>query len=166
MAARCLGLPGAGGHKGHTLQRMRDRCIMKSLFKFFMAINVWMYRISGGKLGGSMRGFQVLLLTTTGRKSGKTYTTPLGRFDYDGGYLIVASNAGLPTHPAWYYNLKSNPHVTVQVMDQVIPAAAEVLSGEARAQAWRQVIATAPSYASYEKRTTRVIPLILQQPDK
>lgn len=139
---------------------------MKNLFKFFMALHVWMYRLSRGKLGGSMRGFQVLLLSTTGRKSGKTYTTPLGRFDYDGGYVIVASNAGLPSNPAWYYNIKSNPQVTVQVLDQVIPATAEVLTGEARAQAWRQVIATAPPYADYEKRTTREIPLILLRPNK
>jgi deazaflavin-dependent oxidoreductase (nitroreductase family) len=113
-----------------------------------------------------MRGFKVLLLTTTGRKSGKTYTTPLGLFDHDCGYVIVASNAGLPAHPAWYYNLKSNPQVTVQVLDKVVPATAEVLSGEARTLAWRQVIATAPPYADYEKRTTREIPLILLRPNK
>jgi deazaflavin-dependent oxidoreductase (nitroreductase family) len=134
---------------------------MKILFKIMMAIHVWMYRVSGGKMGGTMRGFKVLLLNTTGRKSGKTYTTPLGGFDHEGGYLVVASNGGLPAHPAWYYNLKSNPRVTVQVMDRVTPASAEVLTGEARAQAWRQVITTAPLYAGYEKSTTREIPLIL-----
>lgn len=139
---------------------------MKYLFKLFMAVHVWIYRLSGGKLGGTMRGFKVLLLTTTGRKSGKTYTTPLGRFDHEDGYIIVASNAGQPTHPAWYYNLKSNPHVTVQVLDRVIPATAEVLSGEARMEAWRQVITTAPSYANYEKQTTREIPLILLHPNR
>ncbi len=139
---------------------------MKTLFKLFTAFHVWMYRLSGGKLGGTTRGFKVLLLTTTGRKSGKAYTTPLGLFDHECGYVIVASNAGQPAHPAWYYNLKSNPQVTVQVLDQVIPATAEVLSGEARAQAWRQVIATAPPYADYEKRTTREIPLILLRPNK
>lgn len=138
---------------------------MKVVFRAFMALQVWIYRLSGGRLGGSMRGFQVLLLTTTGRKSGKTYTTPLGRFDHEGGYLIVASNAGQPTNPAWYYNLKSNPQVTVQVRDKVIPATAEVLSGEARAQAWRSVVETAPSYAGYEKRTTREIPLVLLRPN-
>lgn len=139
---------------------------MKYLFKLFMAVHVWIYRLSGGKLGGTMRGFKVLLLTTTGRKSGKTYTTPLGRFDHEDGYIIVASNAGQPTHPAWYYNLKSNPHVTVQVLDRVIPATAEVLSGEARMEAWRQVITTAPLYANYEKQTTREIPLILLHPNQ
>ena len=113
-----------------------------------------------------MRGFKVLLLTTIRRKSRRVFTTPLGRSDYDGGYVIVASNAGLPTHPAWYYNLKSNPQVTVQVLDQVMPATAEVLSGEARAQAWRLVIATAPPYANYEKQTAREIPLILLRPNK
>ncbi len=77
----------------------------------WMAIDVWIYRHSGGKLGGNMRGFKVLLLTTTGRKSGKAHTVPLGCFDHKAGYVVVASNAGLPTHPAWYYNLKSNPCV-------------------------------------------------------
>jgi deazaflavin-dependent oxidoreductase (nitroreductase family) len=139
---------------------------MKYLFKFFMALQVGMYRLTGGRLGGRMRGFKVLLLTTIGRKSGKAHTTPLGCFDQAGGYLIVASNAGQPTNPAWYYNLKSNPQVTVQVFDRIMPATAEVLSGEARTQAWRQVIATAPAYANYEKQTTREIPLILLHPNK
>ncbi len=134
------------------------------MFRFFMALQVWLYRRTGGKFGGQMRGFKVLLLTTKGRKSGKTYVTPLGCFDHEDGYVIVASNAGLPKNPGWYYNLKSNPRVVVEVLDKVIPATAEVLSGEARAQAWRQVVATAPSYANYEKRTTREIPLILLRP--
>ncbi|MGD0707178.1 MAG: nitroreductase family deazaflavin-dependent oxidoreductase [Anaerolineaceae bacterium] len=139
---------------------------MKSLFKVFMALQVFFYRLSGGKMGGEMRGFKVLLLTTTGRKSGKTRTTPLGCFDHKDGYVIVASNAGQPTNPAWFHNLKSNPQVTVQVLDKVIFATAEVLSGEDRAQAWRQVIATAPQYADYEKQTTREIPLVLLRPNK
>jgi F420H(2)-dependent quinone reductase len=139
---------------------------MKNLYKLFMTFHVWMYRISGGKLGGTMRGFKVLLLTTTGRKSGKLYTTPLGLFEHECGYVIVASNAGQPTNPAWYYNLKSNPQVTVQVLDKVIRATAEVLSGEDRAQAWRQVIAASPSYADYEKQTTREIPLLLLRPNQ
>ena len=139
---------------------------MKIMFRIMAAFQIWLYRLTGGKLGGQMRGFKVLLLTTRGRKSGKTYITPLGCFDNEAGYVIVASNAGLPSNPSWYYNLKSNPQVTVQVLDKVMPTTAEVLSGEARAQAWRQVIATAPSYVNYEKRTTREIPLILLRPIK
>jgi len=111
-----------------------------------------------------MRGFKVLLLTTTGRRSGKVRTTPLGLFEHPGGYLIVASNGGRPVHPAWYLNLEKNPHVTIQVMDKVIPVTAEVLSGEARAKAWQEVIRSAPAYAAYEQRTPRQIPVILLRP--
>jgi deazaflavin-dependent oxidoreductase (nitroreductase family) len=139
---------------------------MKFPVKLFMALHVGLYRLSGGKLGGEMRGFKVLLLTTTGRKSGKTRTTPLGFFDRQGGYVIVASNSGQSTHPAWYHNLRSQPQVTVQVFDKVLPVTAEVLTGEARAQAWQQVITTAPAYADYEKQTTREIPLVLLRPGK
>lgn len=134
---------------------------MKFLFKLFMALHVGLYRLSGGKLGGDMRGFKVLLLTTTGRKSGKTHTVPLGYFNHERGYIIVASNGGQPTHPAWYHNLMSNPQVTVQMLDAVMPVAAEVLTGQARAQAWQQVITTAPPYADYETKTSREIPLVL-----
>ena len=139
---------------------------MKSLLKLFMALHVGLYQLSGGKLGGRMRGFNVLLLTTTGRKSGQARTAPLGYFDRQGGYVIAASNGGQPTHPAWYHNLRSNPQVTIQVLDRVIPVTAEVLAGDARAEAWQQVITAAPAYASYEKKTTREIPLILLHPSQ
>jgi F420H(2)-dependent quinone reductase len=142
----------------------KEKCTMKFLFKLFLAFHVGLYRLSGGKLGGRMRGFNVLLLTTTGRKSGKVHTVPLGLFEWQGDYLIVASNSGAPIHPAWYYNLKSHPQVTVQVLDKVMPVTAEVLTGEARAQAWQQVITRAPSYANYEKQTSREIPLVLLRP--
>ncbi len=138
---------------------------MRFMFKIFMALQVGLYRLTGGKVGGNMRGFKVLLLTTKGRKSGRTYTTPLGCFDREGGYVIVASNAGQPNNPAWFFNLKSNPQVKVQVLDKTMPATAEILSGSARAQAWQQVVATAPQYAEYEKKTTREIPLILLHPN-
>ncbi len=135
------------------------------IFKLFMAIQTFLYRLTGGKLGGKFMGFDVLLLTTTGRKSGRTRTVPLGNFSHSGGYVVVASNGGQPSHPAWYFNLKSNPHVTIQVLDKVIPAIAEVLTGDERAQAWQQVIATAPNYAAYQKKTSREIPLVLLRPN-
>ncbi len=134
-------------------------------FKLFAAIQIFLYRLTGGRLGGKMMGFNVLLLTTTGRKSGQARTVPLGRFDHPEGYVIVGSNGGQPSHPAWYFNLKNNPHVTIQVLDKVIPATAEVLSGQERAQAWQQVIANAPNYAAYEKKTSREIPLVLLRPN-
>jgi F420H(2)-dependent quinone reductase len=138
---------------------------MKFLFRLFMALQVGLYRLSGGKLGSTMRGFRVLLLTTTGRKSGRVYTTPLGFFEQPGGYVIVASNGGQPTHPGWYFNLKSQPQATVQILDKIIPVTAEQLAGERRAQAWQNVITTAPGYADYETKTTREIPLFFLRPN-
>jgi len=80
-------------------------------------------------MAGRMGRTQIILLTTTGRKSGQTRTLPLGLFDWPGGYLVVASNGGQPRHPAWYLNLMNNPHATVQVFDQVLPVTAEARAG-------------------------------------
>jgi F420H(2)-dependent quinone reductase len=139
---------------------------MKFLLKIFMAFHVGMYRLSGGKLGGSMRGFKVLLLTTTGRKSGKQHTVPLGWFEHPGGYLIVGSNGGRPAYPAWYLNLKSKPQATIQVGSKVMAATSETLAGEARTQAWQKITAAAPMYAQYETKTTRQIPVVFLRPNQ
>lgn len=138
----------------------------KYMFKLIMAIHIFLYRLTGGRFGGEMRGFKVLLLTTTGRKSGKKRTTPLGYFDYEGGYVITASNAGLPRNPGWYYNLKNNPQVTVQAKDRVMTAVAEEAQSNLRNQLWDRLIEQAPGYADYEKRTTREIPMVILRPMK
>jgi deazaflavin-dependent oxidoreductase (nitroreductase family) len=134
--------------------------------KIFMAIYAALYRLTKGRIGGSMGRQKVLLLTTTGRKSGKARTVALGTWERQGSWLIVASNGGKSTHPAWYLNLKSKPQAAVQVLDKVMSVTAEVLTGEPRAQAWQQVISASPSYANYEKRTSREIPLVLLHPGK
>jgi F420H(2)-dependent quinone reductase len=137
---------------------------MKFLFRLFLAIHSGLYRLTNGKLGGRMGNNKVLLLTTRGRKSSKAHTTPLGFFVWQGGYIIVASNGGAARNPGWYYNIKNNPKMTIQLFDQEIPVKGEILSGEARASAWQQVISTSPAYANYEKSTTREIPLVLLRP--
>ena len=137
---------------------------MKLFFKLMAAIHVGLYRLSGGKIGGAIRGFKVLLLTTTGRKSGKLHTVPLGFFEQPGGYLIAGSNGGLPSYPAWYHNLKSKPQATIQIARKVSAVTAEVQSGEAHAQAWQKVITAAPLYKAYEKKTGRPIPVVFLRP--
>jgi deazaflavin-dependent oxidoreductase (nitroreductase family) len=139
---------------------------MKLFQRLWMAFHVWIYRRSGGKTMGSLNGAPLLLLTVKGRKTGKLHTVPLGCFDHKDGYVIVASNQGLPTDPAWYRNLQSNPRATVQLLDKVMQVTAETLAGAARRQAWQQVITTSPNYAGYEKRTSREIPLLLLRPVK
>jgi deazaflavin-dependent oxidoreductase (nitroreductase family) len=138
-----------------------EREKMKFIFRWFLAVHAGLYRLTNGMLGGRMGPNKVLLLNTTGRKSGKTHTTPLGFFEWQDGYVIVASNGGAAANPGWYYNLKNNPQATIQLFDKVVPVKAEILGGEARTSAWQKVITTSPGYANYEKKTTREIPLFL-----
>jgi len=138
--------------------------MQKLIFRLIPKIHVFLYRLTRGRLGSAMRGFHVLLLSTTGRKSGKQRTTPLGYFEHDGGYVITASNAGLDRHPAWFFNLKSNPRVEIQVKDRKMQATAEQAKDELRSQLWEQLIEQAPGYADYAKSTTREIPMVILRP--
>jgi deazaflavin-dependent oxidoreductase (nitroreductase family) len=139
---------------------------MRSIFRTFLRFQVFLYRLTEGKFGGKMMGFKVLLLSTIGRKSGKTHTTPLGYFQIKEGFIIVASNGGRDNNPAWFINLQANPKVKYQILKDVYSGNAEVLSGELRKSAWQQVVASAPQYARYEKSTKREIPLLLLNEDK
>ena len=138
---------------------------MKFIFKLFIGFHVFMYRITGGKFGGEMRGFKVLILTTKGRKSGKILSAPLGYFERDGGYIIVASNNGASNSPSWYHNIKANPDdVTIQVKDKKMKVKPEIILGEARRPLYDWIVSLAPNYGEYEKTTTREIPLVFLKP--
>jgi deazaflavin-dependent oxidoreductase (nitroreductase family) len=128
---------------------------------FFRWVNSWASRRLRRK-GGKMMGFDALVLTTVGRKSGMERTNPVGWFpDPDGGWLIIASAAGAADNPAWYYNLAANPDkVTIEVNGQKISVVPEQLHDEARREAWRQITAAAPRFAKYEKKTDRQLPII------
>ena len=137
----------------------------KSIFRIFMALGTYLYKISNGKIGGRISGLEVLLLTTTGRKTGKKRTTPLGYFkDQQGSYIIIGSNAGFDTHPAWFLNLKRQPHVTIQVKDTQLEVDAEVAEPKTRNQLWAQLIKLAPFYDNYTKKTSREIPVVILHP--
>jgi len=129
-----------------------------------MVIYVWLYRLTNGVIGGRMGSNPVLLLTTTGRKSGKTRVSPLGFFEFQDGNVIVASNAGAASNPGWYYNLKNSPQASVQIFGKTTPVKAEILSGETRTRAWQKVVTTSPGYAKYAKTANREIPLFLLRP--
>ena len=138
---------------------------MKSFVKLFIAFHVFMYRLTGGKFGSEMRGFKVLILTTKGRKSGKIFSNPVGYFERDGGYIIVASNGGATSHPSWYHNIKGNPDdVTIQVMDKTMKVKSEIILGEPRKPIWSWIVANAPNFGDYEKQTSREIQLVLLTP--
>lgn len=129
-----------------------------------MAIYTFLYRRTGGKIGGEVQGLPVLLLTTMGRKTGKKRITPLGYFEHGGSYVISASNAGFDTNPAWFHNLKNQPQVELQIGNKQLVATAELANPTLRGQLWAELVKRAPGYGPYEKRTTRTIPMVLLRP--
>jgi deazaflavin-dependent oxidoreductase (nitroreductase family) len=132
-----------------------------AILKVALGMMVSAYRWSGGAIGGRMGPNKVLLLTTTGRKSGKAHTIPLSYFETDGALFIVASNGGQPRHPAWYLNLLANPTVTIQRGKSIQKATATTADADQRAQLWAHVVATAAAYGKYQTKTTREIPIVL-----
>ena len=120
-----------------------------------------LYRLTGGRFGGALGRMPVLLLTTTGRKSGQPRTWPLGYFR-DGERIVIAASAnGEPAHPAWYLNLVANPRVTVQIGQEAIPMLAETAAGAERERLWAQLTGDFPNFAGYQQKTTRQIPVVI-----
>jgi deazaflavin-dependent oxidoreductase (nitroreductase family) len=118
------------------------------------------FRVNAGRLGGSWDGRDLLLLTTTGRKSGKTHTTPIV-FAREGERLFVfASKAGAPKHPDWYLNLVADPHVVVEVGAEKYDAIAATLEPEERNRVYAEQAANNPVFQEYQDKTERVIPVV------
>jgi deazaflavin-dependent oxidoreductase (nitroreductase family) len=109
-----------------------------------------------------MTGFNALILTTIGAKSGAERTNPVGWFPGpDGSWLIVASAAGAAHNPAWYHNIAAHPgKVRIEVNGRIVPVTAEQLHGTERGEAWRQIVAAAPRFAQYQRKTDRELPVI------
>ena len=134
---------------------------MATLFeRAFVSFHKAAYRLSGGRLMGSMRGAPILLLTTTGRKSRKWRSTPLAYVPEGDSYVLMASNAGRPSHPAWYLNLRQEPAATIRVKTRTLPVRAETLGSEERARLWQRLREMSPFPDEYQSKTSRVIPLI------
>jgi len=118
------------------------------------------FRANGGKVGGMWEGRPLLVLTTTGAKSGRRHTTPT-MYLRDGDRLLVfASKGGAPTHPDWYHNLVAHPQVTVEVGTETYDATATVLTGEERDRLYARQAGLYPQFGEYQGKTTRKIPVI------
>jgi deazaflavin-dependent oxidoreductase (nitroreductase family) len=128
--------------------------------------HVRVYRETAGERGYHWRGTTILLLTTTGRVSGQSRTTPLiHRTDGDR-YVVVASKGGSPEHPSWYENLRAEPHATIEVRDQTIPVTASDAEGEERARLWAAMAEVWPAYDEYQTKTDRQIPVVVLSPTR
>lgn len=118
------------------------------------------FRANGGKVGGYFAGAHLLLLTTTGAKTGHKRTNPV-MYNTDGDRLVIyASKGGAPTHPDWYHNLLANPQVTVELGTETFEARATPLTGPDRDRLYEKQAADVPSFAAYQENITRQIPVI------
>ena len=130
-------------------------------YKAFNANLIAEYRANDGQVSGMFAGAPLLLLTTTGAKSGREHVSPLA-YTTDGDRLvIIASKGGAPTHPDWFHNLVANPEVTVELGAETFPARASVPEGEERQRLYDQQAAQMPNFAAYQRNTERQIPVVV-----
>ncbi|OBI16215.1 nitroreductase family deazaflavin-dependent oxidoreductase [Mycobacterium sp. E2497] len=122
--------------------------------------NIEEFRRNGGKVGGQFEGFPLLLLTSTGARSGAQRVNPVAYFDVDGRIYVVGSAAGRDNNPAWVHNIRANPRVTVEIGSQAPkPATVRELPPDERDSVYRIVVERAPGFGEYQERTDRLIPV-------
>ena len=145
-------MPLQGEYEPSTQQWVRDQ--------------VELYESSGGTQGTTLRdtGLPVVVITNIGARSGKLRKTPLMRVEHEGRYAAIASQGGAPTHPAWYANFLAHPHVELQDGPVRRDYAVREVHGEEREQWWERAVAAFPSYADYQRKTERQIPVLVLEP--
>ncbi|RPI92467.1 MAG: nitroreductase family deazaflavin-dependent oxidoreductase [Chloroflexi bacterium] len=138
---------------------------MKDFFiKLFMDVNAFLIRLTNGRIGSKLGTQTILLLETTGRKSGQPRVIPIAYFLHEGKYLIVESNWGRNKHAEWYLNLKKTPRATLIVNGQKILVEAHEAQGDEYARLWKFAAERHPPYLRYQEMTSRHIPIIVFQP--
>jgi deazaflavin-dependent oxidoreductase (nitroreductase family) len=127
-------------------------------------LHAWVYRRSGGRVLGRMGGQPVLLLQTTGRRSGRTRTTPVQYLADGDTFVVVASNAGAAGPPAWYLNLRANPHARVEVGPRSVDVRAQEAAGQERAERWQRQTAANRYLERAARKAGRDLPLMALVP--
>lgn len=120
-----------------------------------------LYRWTGGRFGARVGRARILLLTTTGRRSGQPHTVPLIYVEHGGGFVVTASNAGQDHHPSWFRNLSADAEAVVQVGGESVPVRARVAEEPERSSLWPQFVSIFRGYATYARRTSRTIPVVV-----
>ena len=137
------------------------RLLIRGLSKTHLAV----YRLSRGRFLSRVAGMPVLLLTTTGRRSGEARTTPLTFFRDDANLVVIASNGGADRPPDWSLNLQQNPHAAVTIGADELIVEARTASAEERERLWVGITATYAGYGRYQEKTARQIPVLILTPD-
>ena len=129
-------------------------------WKYFGRLHAALYRLTGGRVGARMGWIDVALVETVGRKSGKRRTVPIACYPYRDSIAVSASNSGMESHPAWYLNMKADPHVRVQLGGERFDAVAEEGPEEEREALWQEVVRINRHQEEYLASTRRRIPLV------
>ncbi len=151
----------------HVADLSRRMISKKPVLRLMIAFHVFLFRATGGRIGGTMANLPVLLLTTRGRKSGKRRTVPLcylpvpGSNGRDPGFAIVASYGGSPVAPAWYKNLQSTSVAEVEVKGQRLSVLAKDVEPPLSDELWADFCECYPGYEVYQAATTRKIPIVV-----
>jgi len=140
--------------------------LRRSLIRAVSRVHGGVYRASGGRLLGRVAGMPVLLLTTTGRVSGKPRTATLTYFRDGGDLLVIGSFGGSDLPPAWWLNLERNPRARVLIGSTTSQVTARAATAGERDRLWPLVTATNPGYARYQERTDRPIPIVVLTPEE
>ncbi len=119
------------------------------------------FRANGGKVGGQFEGARLLLLHTTGARSGEERVHPVVYQPVGDDLAVFGSKGGAPTHPAWFHNLVANPDVTVELGADLVPMRARVAEGDERERIWTRQKELMPGFADYEANTSRAIPVVI-----
>ena len=118
------------------------------------------FRANQGKVGGHFENMSLLLLHTTGAKSGKARINPVVYMENGDDFVIIASKGGAPTHPDWYHNLVANPEVSVEVGVEKFPVRATVAEEPERTELYQKMATRYPFFAEYQRKTERIIPVV------
>lgn len=147
-----------------VVTRRRAVRIPKSGIRLLGRLHRLVYRVSGGTLVGSVGPAGILLLSTTGRTSGRRRTAPLLYVRDGAAFVVVGSHGGHDTHPSWYLNLRVNPAATIQVGRERLRVEAVELTGDVRDRCWERLVAAYGGYSEYRRRTARQFPIVALTP--
>jgi deazaflavin-dependent oxidoreductase (nitroreductase family) len=142
----------------------KNNTIGNRLFTFYTRAHVFLYRLTGGMIGGRVGKSAVLLLMTVGRKSGKEYTTPLFYLADGNRFVLVASNRGTGKLPNWWLNMRDTSVAHIQVGRRKLAVTAKQAEPEERQRLWSQLVAQYADYDNYQKQTPYDIPVIILRP--
>jgi len=139
--------------------------VAKTMTRVTMRVAVWVYRGTNGIVGGSIGRLGVLLLTVPGRATGRPHTVPVGFFEHEDGYLVVGSAGGAPSDPQWFKNLRQSARAHIQIRSRHTDVSVRITESAERDRLWTDVvIRQASTFAGYERKTDRTIPIAVLTP--